>query len=64
MERKGRKEKMRNKKTKTRNSGRCHSAVHKPYEILIMAPLAGGLHSSLGLCERGDTSRGTIGSFT
>lgn len=63
MERKEKKEKMRNKKTKTRNSGRCHSAVHKPYEILIMAPLAGGLQLSETLRKR-DTSRGTIGSLT
>lgn len=28
---------MRKKGRETRNSGRCHSTVHKPYEILIMA---------------------------
>lgn len=40
-ERRKRKKNERKKRRKTRNSGRCHSTVHKPYEILIMAVLLG-----------------------
>lgn len=47
------------------NSGRCHSAAHKLYEILIMAPLVGWTSSRFGgtRCERGTGPAGPSRRF-
>ena len=46
------KEDEKEKKEDERNSGRCHSTVHKPYEILIMAALLAGILSENTLRKR------------
>lgn len=46
------KEEEKEKKEDERNSGRCHSTVHKPYEILIMAALLAGILSENTLRKR------------